>query len=70
MAFWDSMLGNQLAKTLIRELPKLTKEKEQYTRTVMDQELQSFITEEIQKGNRYISHISYDGFTTVIMEKK
>lgn len=27
MSFWDTVLGNQLARTLINELPQLTEKK-------------------------------------------
>lgn len=70
MAFWDSMLGNQLAKTLIRELPKLNAEAKQYSETMPDDRVQDFIKVKIEAGERYVNHFSFGGKTTVIMEKK
>ena len=70
--FWNTILGTELAKTLIRELPKIAEPKEQYTMTIENQKVQAYVIEEIEKGNRYVSHITnqYTGRTTVIMEKK
>ena len=69
MAFWESILGQQLAKVLLRELPKLTKEKEQYTETMKDDRVQAFLVDRIQNGDRYVSHFSYNGLTTIVLEK-
>ena len=69
MTFWDSILGQQLAKMLLRELPKLTKEKVQYTETMKDDRVQAFLEDRIQNGDRYVSHFSYNGLTTIVLEK-
>lgn len=74
MDFWNTIIGNRLANTLVKELPKLTKlmeeEKIQYTATMNDNLVQKYIEVEVSAGNRYIGHYSHAGKTTVIMEKK
>lgn len=70
MTFWDTILGQQLAKTLIKELPKLTAKPKQYTQTIEDDKVQEFLEERVQAGDRYISHFSHHGKTTVVMEKR
>ena len=70
MSFWQTILGNQLAKTLIRELPKLNVRPEQYSETMTDDKVQGFIKERVEVGERYVNHFSFDGKTTVVMEKK
>lgn len=70
LTFWDTIRGNHLADILIRELPKLTKKKAQYAETMADAEVPAFLAERIGAGERYINHFSYNGETTVIMEKQ
>lgn len=70
MDFWNTIIGNRLANTLVKELPKLTEKKAQYTATMNDNLVQQYITVEVSAGNRYIGHFSHAGKTTVIMEKK
>lgn len=69
MSFWDSILGQQLAKVLIRELPKLNVKTKQYAETMADDSVQDFIKTSLEMGERYVSHYSFGGKTTVIMEK-
>lgn len=67
--FWETIRGTRLADTLIRELPKLTKAKTQYTETMPDNDVHSFLENRIGSGDRYVAHFKNDGYTTVIMEK-
>ena len=68
--FWNTMKGQQLAEILIRELPKLTKGKEQYIETMKPCNVHRFLNERIKAGDRYVGQHTYDGLTTIIMEKK
>lgn len=69
VTFWDTIKGQQLAEILIRELPKLTNSKEQYTENLPDEEVHYFLEKKLKAGKRYIGHYSYGGMTTIIMEK-
>ena len=68
MNFWDTIRGHELADSLIRYLPRLAP-KSQFTGTVPDQDVHDFIKEKVEAGYRYVSHISVNGFTTIILEK-
>lgn len=70
MTFWDTILGNQLAKTLIRELPKLTKQKKQYSVTIPNNKVHEVLEDKIKAGERYVGHFSCGDKTTIIMEKE
>lgn len=74
MDFWDTILGNNLARVLINTLPaleeKLTK-KDQYGATVPNEEVVEYIDKRLQAGERFICKIpNGDGQTFVIMEEK
>lgn len=69
VTFWDTIKGQQLAEILIRELPKLTNSKEQYTENMPDEEVHYFLEKKLKAGERYIGHYSYGGMITIIMEK-
>lgn len=69
VTFWETMRGQRLADVLTRELPKLTKNK-QYTESMTDDKVHLFLEERVAAGDRYINHFSFNGTTTVIMEKK
>ncbi|MBR5193043.1 MAG: hypothetical protein IKW37_01295 [Bacteroidaceae bacterium] len=70
ITFWETIRGQRLADTLIKELPKLVKTKTQYTETLPDDDVHSFLGERIGSGDRYVAHFKNGGFTTVIMEKQ
>lgn len=70
VTFWETIRGQRLADTLIRELPKLMNKKTQYTETLPDHEVHSFLEKRIGSGDRYVAHFKNEGFTTVIMEKQ
>lgn len=74
MDFWDTILGNNLARVLINTLPaleeKLTK-KDQYGATVPNEEVVGYIDTRLQAGERFICKMpNGDGQTFVIMEEK
>lgn len=74
MVFWDTILGNNLARVLINTLPaleeKLTK-KDQYGATVPNEEVVEYIDKRLQAGERFICKMpNGDGQTFVIMEEK
>lgn len=74
MDFWDTILGNNLARVLINTLPaleeKLTK-KGQYGATVPNEEVVEYIDKRLQAGERFICKMpNGDGQTFVIMEEK
>ena len=74
MDFWDTILGNNLARVLINTLPdleeKLTK-KDQYGATVPNEEVVEYIDKRLQAGERFICKMpNGDGQTFVIMEEK
>ena len=74
MNFWDTILGNNLARVLINTLPaleeKLTK-KDQYGATVPNEEIVEYIDKRLQAGERFICKMpNGDGQTFVIMEEK
>lgn len=74
MDFWDTILGNNLARVLINTLPaleeKLTK-KDQYGASVPNEEVVEYIDKRLQAGERFICKMpNGDGQTFVIMEEK
>ena len=74
MDFWDTMLGNELARTLICTLPgvkeNLTK-KQQYGASVSNDEVVSYIDKRIQAGERFITMMpNGENQTYIIMEEK
>ena len=74
MDFWNTILGNNLARVLINTLPaleeKLTK-KEQYGASVPNEEVVEYIDKRLQAGERFICKMpNGDGQTFVIMEEK
>lgn len=74
MDFWNTILGNNLARVLINTLPeleeKLTK-KDQYGSTVPNKEVVEYIDKRLQAGERFICKMpNGEGQTFVIMEEK
>lgn len=75
--FWDTVRGNNLADTIIRELPKITEflknkeEKEQFIVSLPRNEVHSFIADQLAMGRRYLDSIDGDnGNVSVIIEKQ
>lgn len=75
--FWDTVRGNNLADTIIRELPKITEflknkeEKEQFIVSLPRNEVHSFIADQLAMGRRYMDSIDGDnGNVSVIIEKQ
>ena len=73
--FWDTLRGNNLADTLIRELPKITdllkgkEEKEQFIVTISRREVPLYIKEQLMLGRRYMDCIDVgNGDVLIIME--
>lgn len=74
MDFWNTILGNNLARALINTLPaleeKLTK-KDQYGASVPNEEVVKYIDKRLQAGERFVCKMpNGDGQTFVIMEEK
>ena len=67
--FWETILGNELAHTLIEELPRITEPKKQETVLVLNAER---AIEEVQKqiaaGKRYVNHIQSEIGILLIFE--
>ena len=74
MVFWDTILGNNLARVLINTLPALEEkltQKDQYGATVPNEEVVEYIDKRLQAGERFICKMpNGDGQTFVIMEEK
>lgn len=74
MDFWNTVLGNRLAETLIRTLPDLTEKlakKEQYGALVPNDEVVSYIDTRLQAGERFVTSMpGGDYHTYVIMEER
>ena len=69
LEFWNTVRGARLADTLINALPKLAKEKEQYT--IMDDtkdscHIQRIINSEIEKGSKFVNSV-YVGSSSIIL---
>ena len=74
MDFWNTILGNNLARVLINTLPaleeKLTK-KDQYGASVPNEEVVEYIDKRLQAGERFICKMpNGNSQTFVIMEEK
>ena len=72
MNFWDTILGHDLARVLIRELPKLTAPKKQQIETLKESEVAAYINQELHNGKMFVSYIpakDESGKVSVIMEK-
>ena len=71
LSFWDTMLGQRLAETLNRELPRLNRKKEQYTKLIKEEQAVAYIETEIAAGNHFIGHVkdAETGYVLIIMEK-
>ena len=56
LTFWETRRGMQLADTLIRELPKLTKKKEvvQYAATLKCEDVHEYICRKLETGSRFV----------------
>lgn len=63
MDFWNTVRGVELAETLIRELPKLTREKEQIV------VCEGKIKERIESGYRFVGTFRENGIAYAILEK-
>lgn len=70
MNFWNTVLGQRLAETLNYCLPKLVKEKEQYTVLSCNENLQKRIEAELAKGAKVVSMVSTANYGTVIVFEK
>ena len=73
MDFWNTVLGNNLAHTLIHTLPELAEKlskKEQYGASVPTDETASYIDKRLQAGERYIASFPYGDKIYIIMEEK
>lgn len=64
LSFWDTRLGQELAETLIRELPKLTRKRKQYTERLSGKEVIPYLEKELANGKRFVTYMrdprSYD----------
>lgn len=71
MSFWDTVLGHQLAETLVRELPKLNRKKKQETFRLKDEESDAYLSKAINEdGYRFAgSYVDSKGVTVVVLEK-
>lgn len=72
LTFWETRRGMQLADTLIRELPKLTKKKEvvQYAATLKCEDVHEYICRKLETGFRFVGVVNTkNGQLTVIMEQ-
>lgn len=70
MDFWNTVLGQRLAETLNYCLPKLVKEKKQYTVWCCNDELQKKIEAELAEGAKVVSMVSTQLHGTVIVFEK
>ena len=72
LTFWETRRGMQLADTLIRELPKMTKKKEvvQYAATLKCEDVHEYICRKLETGSRFVGVVNTkNGQLTVIMEQ-
>lgn len=71
LSFWDTVLGHQLADTLNRELPRLTRKRIQYTKLLDTDKVLNYVKSEIDAGNCYVGMVKdrESGRILVIMEK-
>ena len=66
MDFWNTVLGNHLAETLIRCLP----EKKQNTVIVENKKAPELVISKISQGESYVASMPYsDDSTLLIFEK-
>ena len=73
MDFWNTVLGNNLAYTLIHTLPELDEKlsrKEQYGASVPADEAAPYIDKRLQTGERYIASFPDGDKIYIIMEEK
>lgn len=73
MNFWNTVLGNNLAHTLIHALPELVEKlskKEQYGAWVPADEAAFYIDARLQAGKRYIASFPDGDKIYIIMEEK
>lgn len=69
LTFWDTVRGTRLADTLIRELPKLTKERKQETiRVLSGVSVADVVEVKIKEGKRYVTQIPAGEDVLVIFE--
>ena len=70
MIFWDTVMGHQLADTLIRCLPAMTEEKKQYVESYhFTVDLEAAINEHLKNGH-HIDHVIPRGSTIIIIYSK
>lgn len=70
MSFWDTVLGNQLAHTLIEELPEITKKRQQLPIICTSGEEVLKQMELLERGYHFYAFIPLaDGRKIVIFEK-
>ena len=73
MDFRNTVLGNDLAQTLVHTLPELAgklSRKEQYGASVPAEEAASYIDKRLQAGERYIASFPDGDKIYIIMEEK
>lgn len=70
MDFWNTVLGQRLAETLNYCLPKLVKEKIQYTVSCCNEDLQERIDAELIEGAKVVSMVSMANHGAVIVFEK
>lgn len=68
MNFWDTVLGNRLAETLVRELPRLTN-REQYCKEVAEDKVSEYIKGELDRGSLFVNAIPTGNGFLIIMER-
>ena len=69
MDFWNTVLGNHLAETLIRCLPEIT-EKKQNTVIVENKKAPELVISKISQGESYVASMpNSDDSTLLIFEK-
>ena len=70
MDFWNTVLGQRLANTVNYCLPKLVKEKTQYTVRCCNEDIQDKIEAELAKGAKVVSMVSTTNHNAVIVFEK
>lgn len=71
MDFWNTVLGQRLAETLNSCLPKLVKEKEQFTAHCSDCDIKRIIDANLDRGAKVVSIINtQNNGTIIVFEKK
>lgn len=69
MDFWNTVLGNRLAETLIRTLPQLTEKHEQFMVKCDRNEVESTIEEQWKLQHRLVQSIALEDQILLIFEE-